>query len=252
MDRLHRGHCRRYGGSFVASVQLSIERISDGYYWNGSSFVSEAETYLTAVGTTSWSYGLGASDLADGESYAVHAKATDDATNVSSVASASFTYDTTVPTATSINRQSPTSPTNDSSVVFRVTFSEIVTGVGPADFALTVTGTLASVAVDAVGPVSGSVYDVTVLTGTGDGTIRLDLVDNDSIADLAGNALGGAGLVNGDRPATRPSRSTGPIRRRRSSSRTPTSTTTPSSTMAAQRWALGTSAAPPKIRKKAA
>src|SRR5207248_2706353 len=44
---------------------------------------------------------------------------------------------------------------------------------------------------------SGASYTVTVATGSGDGAIRLDLVDDDSIADAAGNVLGGAGAGNG-------------------------------------------------------
>jgi hypothetical protein len=41
-------------------------------------------------------------------------------------------------------------------------------------------------------------YIVTVDTGTGNGTLRLDVVDNDSILDFAGNPLGGVGAGNGD------------------------------------------------------
>jgi hypothetical protein len=39
---------------------------------------------------------------------------------------------------------------------------------------------------------TGSVYTVTVNTGVGSGTIRLDVVDNDSIVDVSTNPLGGA------------------------------------------------------------
>ena len=109
--------------------------------------------------------------------------------------------DTLPPTVLSINRLSPPSPTNSSSLTFRVTFSEDVTGVGVTDFVLTLTGTLGDVADEAVDSVSlggGSVYDVTVSTVTGDGTIRLDLDDNESIEDLANNGLGGPGPDNGD------------------------------------------------------
>jgi hypothetical protein len=43
-----------------------------------------------------------------------------------------------------------------------------------------------------------SVYTVTANTGSGSGTLGLNLVDNDSIVDAASNPLGGAGAVNGD------------------------------------------------------
>ena len=35
-------------------------------------------------------------------------------------------------------------------------------------------------------------------TGSGDGTISLDLIDDDSIIGLEGELLGGDGLENGD------------------------------------------------------
>ena len=44
---------------------------------------------------------------------------------------------------------------------------------------------------------SGRTYTVTVATGGGAGTIRLDVTDNDSIVDAASNRLGGTGAGNG-------------------------------------------------------
>ena len=45
---------------------------------------------------------------------------------------------------------------------------------------------------------SGTTYTVTVNTGSGDGTIRLDLLDDDTIQDIVGNPLDGPGLGNGN------------------------------------------------------
>ena len=42
------------------------------------------------------------------------------------------------------------------------------------------------------------IYTVVVNTGSGNGTIRLDVVDNNSIVDAASNPLGGAGIGDGD------------------------------------------------------
>jgi hypothetical protein len=53
-------------------------------------------------------------------------------------------------------------------------------------------------AITGITRVSDSIYTVSVNAGTGDGTIRLDIVDNDSITDAAGNPLGGVGTGNGD------------------------------------------------------
>ncbi|HSO13400.1 MAG TPA: hypothetical protein VLT51_13570 [Anaerolineales bacterium] len=45
---------------------------------------------------------------------------------------------------------------------------------------------------------SGTTYTVTVNTGSGDGTIRLDVVDDDSIVNAAFIPLGGVGIANGN------------------------------------------------------
>jgi Zn-dependent metalloprotease len=87
-------------------------------------------------------------------------------------------------------------PTSTSRVNFTVRFSKAVTGVDAADFALTAGG-LTGVSIAGVSG-SGSVYTVSVNTGTGDGTIRLDVGDNDSIRDSAGAPLGGPGAGNGN------------------------------------------------------
>ena len=72
------------------------------------------------------------------------------------------TADTTAPTVASIARQTPTSsPTNADSLTWRVTFSEAVSNVDTADFA--VTGTTATLSVSAV---SGVTYDVTATGAT--------------------------------------------------------------------------------------
>ena len=93
------------------------------------------------------------------------------------------------PHVVSINRTNPSaSLTAAGSVTFTVTFNEIVTGVDPSDFQLAKTGTLATTLTQVM-PVSGSVYEVSVSGITGSGSIGLNLVDNGSIHDFAGNPL---------------------------------------------------------------
>lgn len=112
----------------------------------------------------------------------------------SSPASAPFavTIDTTRPTITSIRRQNPTNAaTTANTLVYRVTFSESVSGVDAGDFSLTlasgVSGTIGSLTA-----VSSMVYDVTVTGAAGDGTARLDLKSSGTgIADVAGNTISG-------------------------------------------------------------
>lgn len=106
-----------------------------------------------------------------------------------------FELDYIMPMVSSITRSNP-NPTDLPSVDFTVTFFEAVTGVDLSDFSLTITG-VSGAAVSGVSG-SGSVYTVTVNTGSGIGTIRLDVVDNDTIVDLALNPLGGVGYGNGN------------------------------------------------------
>ena len=70
---------------------------------------------------------------------------------------------------------------------YAVTFSEAVTGVDPTDFQLALSGTSASLPVAVSG--SGASYTVKVSGITGVGTLGLNLVDNNSIRDLAGSPL---------------------------------------------------------------
>jgi hypothetical protein len=86
-------------------------------------------------------------------------------------------------------------PTNMATVDFTVTFSKLVTGVNNSDFALTTVGVTGASITNISG--SGTTYTVTVNTGSGNGTIRLDVVDDDSIRDGSNNPLGGNGSGNG-------------------------------------------------------
>lgn len=87
-------------------------------------------------------------------------------------------------------------PTAEASVDYTVTFSTPVTGVDAADFALTSTGTIAGASITGVSG-AGAVYTVTVNTGTGNGTLRLDVTDDNSI-NAGGSPLGGAGVGDGN------------------------------------------------------
>ncbi len=88
-------------------------------------------------------------------------------------------------------------PTNAASVNFTVSFSESVAGVDPGDFTLTTSGSITDASVTTVSG-SGNIYIVSVNTGSQDGSISLNVTDDDSIIDGAGTALGGTGSVNGN------------------------------------------------------
>lgn len=127
--------------------------------------------------------------LTDG-SHTFDVRATDTAGNVDATpASYTWTIDTVAPTVLSSVRVHPT-PTNRLTVQFTVTFSEAVTGVDTTDFSLTVSGITGASVTGVSG--SGAVYTVTVNTGSGNGTLRLNVLDNDSIKDAALNPQNGA------------------------------------------------------------
>jgi len=65
------------------------------------------------------------------------------------------------------------------------------------DFILTATG-VTGASVTSVTPVSAAVYTVTVNTGAGSGTLRLDIPASASITDLVGNPLAGLPYLTGD------------------------------------------------------
>lgn len=94
----------------------------------------------------------------------------------------SYAMDKTAPSAVSITRASP-NPSNAASVDFAVTFSESVTGVDATDFSLVTSNGAAISSVSG----SGASYLVSVTTGTGNDTLRLDFLDDDSVVDPGGN-----------------------------------------------------------------
>ncbi|MBK8619442.1 MAG: S-layer homology domain-containing protein [Anaerolineales bacterium] len=142
-----------------------------------------------AVGDVGWSGTVPAvyTVITDGD-YTLYPWAKDATGNISTVfAPASVTVDTTAPIVSSSLRAS-TSPSALPSVNFTVTFSESVTGVDTSDFNLTTTGVSGATVSGLSG--TGSLYTVSVNTGSGDGTIRLNVLNNGSIKDIALNPLG--------------------------------------------------------------
>ena len=99
------------------------------------------------------------------------------------------------PLVQSINTIGP-NVTKATSVQYAVTFNESVSNVQAADFTLVTNGTAAGTIASLSG--SGSAYTVTVNNVSGNGTLGLNLVDNDSITDQFGNPLGGTGAGNGN------------------------------------------------------
>ena len=89
----------------------------------------------------------------------------------------------------------PAAYTNATSVNYTVMFSEAVTGVNLTDFSLATTGDIGYTLLQALNTSNANIYDVVISGITGNGTLGLNLVDNNTIHDLAGNPLSQSNAV---------------------------------------------------------
>lgn len=110
-------------------------------------------------------------------------------TNYSSVV---IGIDKVPPAIVSINRVGA-NPSSATTVQFLVTFSEAVLGVTNSNFALVSGGGLTGATITSVTG-SGAAWTVTASTGSGGGTLGLNLTSATNIRDVAGNALPTTGL----------------------------------------------------------
>ena len=203
-------------GVMVSALTLDVNEGSSGTYTvvldseptasvtvtpssdNSDVTVSSALTFTTMNWSTAQMVTVTAahdSDAVDDSATISHAVAGGDygavtATSVTVTVDDDETADTTAPRVASIVRGTPSSsPTNVDSLTWRVTFSEMVSNVDAADFA--VSGTTATLSVSAVSGVTGA-YDVTASGGNLAGvtaTVTLSIASGHDIQDAASNAL---------------------------------------------------------------
>ena len=129
--------------------------------------------------------------------HSLRVRALDKSGKKSRWASYPWAVDTTAPVVSSITR-GQTSPTNQPSLLWTVTFSENVIGVSASDFNLAtahVGGTAPTISsVTPIGGSNGTAWTVAASTagssGANDGSVELDVPSSASITDAAGNALG--------------------------------------------------------------
>jgi hypothetical protein len=124
--------------------------------------------------------------------HSIHVHGRDAAGNWGPALAATLTIDKTPPSVTGITRSDP-SPTTATSVSFTVAFSEAVTGVTASNFTVVQGAGLTGASVTGITG-SGASRTVTVSTGSGGGTLGLNLTAATGIKDVAGNALPSAGL----------------------------------------------------------
>jgi hypothetical protein len=111
-------------------------------------------------------------------------------TNNNVATSSTILTEVFAPSVNSINRSGATT-TNTNSVTYTVTFSENVTGVDASDFTIVTTGTVSNTSLT-VTPVSGSVYSVSVIGVSGNGTLGLNLnASGTGITDVSSNPITG-------------------------------------------------------------
>ena len=162
-----------------------------GYKIESSSDAASNWSNLVAdTGNTNTAYqhaGLSPGDTRHYRVSAINSVGTSAPSNTANATTATVT-DTTAPTVTSITRQDPTSsPTSSDTLTWRVTFSETVESVDPADFVIT--GTTATLTVTAV---TNSVYDVTASGGdlaSVNETVTLAFATDQNIVDPSDNPL---------------------------------------------------------------
>ena len=177
------------GNSNIAAAEGFIDTVAA----NGTGFV-----FIANDGTFNSPAEPGYSDiplavigtLASGN-HTIYVHAKDAAGNWGAMATTVLVIDKTPPTVVSINRVG-NQFTNASSVQWLVTFSEPVTGVTASNFGLVESLSGSTTIQPVIG--SGTTWTVTSTTGSGSGTIGLNLTLPTGIKDLVGNAMTSAGL----------------------------------------------------------
>ena len=181
--------------SSVSKVQVAIRQNATRKYWNGSNaFDGDTAVPSTAVGTESWSLPLTRELFSADGDYTIGVLALDTTGNRGEMVVATLTRDTFAPTAVSVE-SAAANPTRAAEIEYAVTFSEPVRGVDISDFSLTHDPDGSGSSVRSVSG-GGSKYTVTVAIGVRDGTLRLDLRNESTIEDRAGNPLNG-GFMTG-------------------------------------------------------
>ena len=168
-----------FNGTASAGDQLTLTRVGTGVI-----------ATVVADATGHWTFDYTSVALPTGVN-SFYATASN--INGTSPSSAIFTLNIQGTPRITIVRFNPTAGTISSgvtSVVFRVTFRDNVSGVAINAFTAATTGTAAGT-IASVTASSGMIFDVTVNNLSGSGTLRLDLKSNNGIVDSNGNPEAG-------------------------------------------------------------
>jgi hypothetical protein len=124
--------------------------------------------------------------LSNGD-HAVYVHAKDAAGNWGVTSTATLTIDKIAPTITAFTALDPTT-TNATTVQWSIVFSENVIGVTPSNFGLVQSGSLSGATITSISG-TGNTRTITASTGSGDGSLGLNLTSVTGIRDAAGNTL---------------------------------------------------------------
>jgi autotransporter-associated beta strand protein len=173
-----------FNGTGGAGDQITLTRVGTGVI-----------ATVTVDGTGQWSFDYRGVALPAGlnEFYAT-------ATNAAGTSPSSAIFTLSIQgtpriTIVRFNPVTPTITTGVSSVIFRVTFRDAVSGVTTGAFALATTGTAAGT-ISSVSANAGMIFAVTVNNLSGSGTLRLDLKSVNGVVDSGGNPE--AGYIAGE------------------------------------------------------
>ena len=105
------------GGADLLRVDVAIQQGSGNYY-DGNSFANGSLTWLTATGTTSWSYAIAAAKLTSGNVYTISLRAIDNVGNTAATITRTFTYDTAAPSFGTLALGAPTNASVTGATVY--------------------------------------------------------------------------------------------------------------------------------------
>ncbi|EON24299.1 FHA domain-containing protein [Nocardioides sp. CF8] len=112
--------------SGVSKVEISVQRASTGLYLTGTTFTAASQNWITATGTTSWSYALAATSFPADGTYTLVVRATDAVGNANTTSTA-FIIDRIKPTGVGFTTNNFSTPRKlEAGDTYTLTYSEAV------------------------------------------------------------------------------------------------------------------------------
>ncbi|MBO3273336.1 Ig-like domain-containing protein [Hymenobacter defluvii] len=157
------------GNNGTATVNMSGGTSPYSYSWRNNTTSSPlTQTTATVTGLTAGNYTVTVTD----------------ASGCTTSRAYTITQPAAAVTATSLVRATA-SPTNTTAVAFALTFSSTVSGLSSSNFSITTSG-LTGASITSISG-SGTTYTVRVNTGSGDGTLRLNLANATGLSPTVSN-----------------------------------------------------------------